>query len=296
MVLESLISPENAENRPGLLTFLGFIYTSLAMFLAYMIFKQYSSLFMVFLATIASIPLMYRLIKMEEEKDVTDTSEVVLLKEHWKALSALMYLFLGATLAFVFWYVVLPSSTISILFDGQTSTIISINGRTTELSQEKITGNAVTGSATSLNVLSKIFFNNVKVLLFCVLFSFLYGAGAIFILLWNASVIGTAIGNFIRSNIAVISTQMGGAGIGAYFSVVSIGLFKYVIHGFPEILAYFVGALAGGIISIAIINHDVTTRKFEHVILDAADLMMLSLVITFIAAILEVYVTPIFFT
>lgn len=294
MVLESLISPEKAENRPGLLTFLGFIYTSLAMFLAYMIFKQYSSLFMVFLATIASIPLMYKLIKMEEEKDLTDTSEVLLLKEHWKALSAFMYLFLGATLAFVFWYVVLPSSTISVLFESQTSTIISINGRTTELTQGSITGN-VTGSATSFNVFSKIFFNNVKVLLFCVLFSFLYGAGAIFILIWNASVIGTAIGNFIRSNIAALAAQAGGASIGAYFSVVSIGLFKYVIHGFPEILAYFVGALAGGIISIAIINHDVMTRKFEHVILDAADLMMLALVITFIAAILEVYVTPLFF-
>lgn len=295
MVLESLISPEKAENKPGLLTFLGFIYTSLAMFLAYMIFKQYSSLFMVFLATIASMPLMYRLIKMEEEKDLTDTSEVILLKEHWKALSALMYLFLGATLAFVFWYAVLPSSTISVLFESQTSTIIAINGRTTELSQGSITGNVVTGSATSFNIFSKIFFNNVKVLLFCILFSFLYGAGAIFILLWNASVIGTAIGNFIRSNIAALAAQVGGAGIGAYFSVVSIGLFKYVIHGFPEILAYFVGALAGGIISIAIINHDVATRKFEHVILDAADLMMLALVITFIAAILEVYVTPMFF-
>ncbi len=296
MVLESLISPEKAENKPALLIFLGFIYTSLAMFLAYMIFKQYSSLFMVFLATIASVPLMYRLIKMEEEKDLTDTSEVMLLKEHWKALSALMYLFLGATLAFVFWYTVLPSDTISVLFESQTSTIISINGRTTEISGAgDITGNAITGRATSFSVFSKIFFNNVKVLLFCVLFSFLYGAGAIFILLWNASVIGTAIGNFIRSNISALATQAGGATIGGYFSVVSVGLFKYVIHGFPEILAYFVGALAGGIISIAIINHDVATRKFEHVLLDAADLMMLALVITFVAALLEVYVTPAIF-
>jgi uncharacterized membrane protein SpoIIM required for sporulation len=296
MVLESLISPDNAENKPALLIFLGFMYTSLAMFLAYMIFKQYSSLFMVFLATIASVPLMYKLMKMEEEKDLTDTSEVILLKEHWKALSAFMYLFLGATLAFVFWYVVLPSETVSVLFESQTSTIISINGRTTAITQNEVTGNVITGGATSFNVFSKIFFNNVKVLLFCVLFSFLYGAGAIFILLWNASVIGTAIGNFIRSNIAAMVTQAGGASIGGYFSIVSIGLFKYVIHGFPEILGYFVGALAGGIISIAVINHDVASRKFEHVLLDAADLMMLALVITFVAALLEVYITPMIFS
>ncbi|MGV8150482.1 MAG: stage II sporulation protein M [Candidatus Woesearchaeota archaeon] len=286
MVLESLISPENAENKPALLTFLGFIYTSLAMFLAYMIFKQYSSLFMIFLSTIASIPIVYKLIKMEEQKDMTDTTEVLLLKEHWKALSAFMYLFLGATLACTLWYVVLPPDTVSILFESQTSTIISINGRSTE---------TITGNATAFNIFSKIFFNNIKVLLFCVLFSFIYGAGAIFILTWNASVIGVAIGNFIRTSLSSIATQYGSVGLGSYLGVVSLGLFKYAIHGIPEILAYFVGALAGGIISIAIINHDVSSRKFEHVLLDAADLLMLSIAITFIAALLEVYVTPIFF-
>ena len=34
---------------------------------------------------------------------------------------------------------------------------------------------------------------------FCLLFSLIYGSGAIFILTWNASVLGTAIGNYIKS-------------------------------------------------------------------------------------------------
>jgi uncharacterized membrane protein SpoIIM required for sporulation len=127
------------------------------------------------------------------------------------------------------------------------------------------------------------------------MFSFLYGAGAIFILMWNASVIGVAIGNFIRTNVAALANQLGGITIGGYFSVVSIGLFKYVIHGIPEILAYFVAALAGGIISIAIINHEYSSRKFEHILLDAADLLLLSIAIIFIAGLLEVYVTPVVF-
>src|SRR3989338_7137463 len=148
MVLESLISPENAENRPALMVLLGFLYTSLAMLLAYIIFKQYSSLFMIFLSTMASIPIIYKLIKMEEQKGLTDTSEVLLLKEHWKALSGFLYLFLGATLAFVLWYVVLPPDTISVLFESQVSTISSINGRAT-----------ITGNATGFEVFSKIFFN-----------------------------------------------------------------------------------------------------------------------------------------
>lgn len=293
MVLEALINPEKAESTPSLMILLGFFYTSIAMFLGYYIFKEYSSLFMTFLATIASIPIIYKLTKLEEQKDLTDSSESMLLKEHAKALSSFMYLFLGATLAFMFWYIVLPSSTIAVLFSSQSSTIAAINGKTTDISgMTSATGNAIS----PLNAFSRIFFNNVKVLLFCILFSFLYGAGAIFILIWNASVIGTAMGNFIRTNLAALANQMGGLSLGSYLSVVSIGLFKYVIHGVPEILAYFVGALAGGIISVAIINHDISTRKFEHVILDSADLLMLSLFILFIAALLEVFVTPAIFS
>ena len=292
MVLENLINPEKAESKPSLMVILGFFYTTLAMLLSYFIFKSYSSLFMIFLATIAAIPIIYRLIKMEEQKDVTDMEEKILLKEHYRALSSFMYLFLGATLAFALWYVVLPSNTISVLYESQASTITSINGRTTSYAIDNATGNAVN----SFGVFTRIFFNNIKVLLFCILFSFLYGAGSLFILIWNASIVGTAIGNFVRTNIATLATQIGVASLGTYFSVVSIGLFKYVIHGFPEILAYFIAALAGGIISIAIINHDFATRKFEHILLDSADLLMLSIFVLFVAALLEVFVTPILFS
>lgn len=157
-------------------------------------------------------------------------------------------------------------------------------------------GHDVTGySTSSLKTFTNIFFNNIKVLIFCILFSFLYGVGAIFILTWNASVIGVAIGNYIRLNLAEIAQKIGWQKGMEYFSVISYGLLKYVIHGIPEILAYFVAALAGGIISVGVIRHDFKGRKFEHIILDAADLLILSIVILFIAAILEVWVTPLIF-
>jgi uncharacterized membrane protein SpoIIM required for sporulation len=286
MVLEDFLNPEKAESKPSIMIMLGFFYASLGMLISIMIFESYSSLFMVFLTTIASLPLIYKIIKLEEQKDLTDMEEKILLKEHYKALSSFMLLFVGATLAFSFWYVVLPPSTITTLFQSQMSTISTINGQVTDFSGL---------SVDHFGVFSRIFFNNVKVLLFCVLFSFLYGAGAIFILIWNASVVGTAIGNFIRTHLASIAQQLGGISLGSYFSIVGIGLFKYSIHGFFEILAYFVAALAGGIISIAIINHDFSTRKFEHVLLDSADLLMLSMFILFVAALLEVFVTPAIF-
>jgi uncharacterized membrane protein SpoIIM required for sporulation len=72
-------------------------------------------------------------------------------------------------------------------------------------------------------------------------------------------------------------------------------LFKYFIHGIPEILSYFVAGLAGGIISIAVIRHDYGTKKFEHIILDSADLFLLAIGLVLLAAVLEVWVTPLIF-
>ncbi|MBU0471309.1 MAG: stage II sporulation protein M [Nanoarchaeota archaeon] len=283
MVLESLTNPFKAENNPGKLIVLGFIYASVATFLSLWIFRSYSSLIMVFLTVMACIPLLYNTIKMEEEKDLQDMGERWLLKEHSKALMAFMALFIGVSLACVLWYVVLPSDTVSVLFETQTATIQNINPSVTG----QVAGNT--------NHFVRIFLNNVKVLIFCVLFSFLYGSGAIFILTWNASVIGVAMGNFIRSNLSYYSSLYGFEKTAQYFQIISVGLLKYVIHGIPEILAYFVAGLAGGIISVAVIRHDFGTRKFEHILLDSADLILLSILLLFIAGLLEVWVTPVIF-
>jgi hypothetical protein len=66
-----------------------------------------------------------------------------------------------------------------------------------------------------------------------------------FILTWNASVIGAAIGNFIRTEISRYAGSLGFAKAAAYFQIISLGLLKYAIHGIPEILAYFTAAGRG---------------------------------------------------
>lgn len=283
MVLESLINPANAEKTPRMLLLYGAIYTIAGIILALAVFKAYATLIFVFLAAMAAIPLIYNMIKYEEEKDLTDMGETLLLKEHGKALRAFMLLFIGMTLASVAAYTLLPSETVGSLFDSQTKTITTINGRATG------------GFGHDVGIFSKIFLNNVGVMIYCIVFSLLYGAGAIFILSWNASVIGVAIGNFIRGNFASYAHLVGFDKVAQYFQIVSIGLLKYIIHGVPEILAYFTAGLAGGIISIAIIKHDMKTRKFEHILLDSADLILVSIALLFIAGVLEVWVTPLIF-
>lgn len=282
MVLESLLSPWKAERQPTRLLFLGALYCTVGIFLSLWVFRSESSLIMVFLSSMAAIPLVYNTIRFEGRKDLEGMDERTLLKEHAKALSAFIYLFIGMTIAYAFWYAVLSSDTITVLFETQQATISSI-------------GAPVTGAATKFSAFSTIFLNNVRVLVFCVLFSFLYGSGAIFILSWNASVIGTAMGNILRNGLAEAAGLLGFERIAHYFHTFSYGLLRYALHGIPEILAYFVAGLAGGIISVAAINHKVGSQKFEHILLDSADLLLLSLAILFLAGILEVWVTPLFF-
>jgi len=247
------------------------------------IFREQASLIMVFLTVMACIPIVYNTMKFEEKKDLIIDKEITLLKEHNKAIVFLMFLFIGITVSCVAWYVFLPASTVGSLFDKQTQTIESIN-------------NMVSGSlAQQFSTFIKIFFNNVKVLSYSILFAFIYGAGAIFILTWNATVIGAAIGNFIRSNISQYASSIGMAKAGSYFQVVSVGLLRYSLHGIPEIIAYFYGGLAGGIISVAIIKHHYQSEKFSNILFDASELLVISIAFLLVAAFLEVYATPLLF-
>ncbi len=283
MVVESLLNPFKAEKKPWEMFFLGFLYTTIGIFLSLWIFRDQASLIMVFMITMAALPIFYNTIKFEESKDMLIDSEALILKEHNKAISFFMYMFVGITFACALWYALLPTSTINYLFDKQVGTIQAINNQ--------VSGNVIQ----NLGIFGKIVFNNFKVLAFSVLFAIIYGAGAIFILAWNATVIGAAIGNFIRSNISSYTNSLGLLEAGNYFHVVSLGLLKYSIHGLPEIVAYFYGGLAGGILSVALIRKHFNTEKFSKILVDFSELILIAVGFLIAAAFLEVYVTPALF-
>ena len=125
-----------------------------------------------------------------------------------------------------------------------------------------------------------IFLNNMRVLLFCITFAFFYGVGAIFILTWNASIIGVVISNFAKNSIGNIT------------AAISIALARYLIHGIPEIIAYFMAGLAGGIISIAVVRHHFKSEQFRHILTDSLDLVIGAIMMLVIAGLLEIFVSP----
>ena len=289
-MFETLINPRCATRRPWQMFFIGLLYAALAVFIADFVFlknpvfEKHISIIIVFFTVMLSLPFMFYMIKQEETKDDKIREERKLIKEHGKALSALLFLFMGYVVAFSVLFMVMPQSMTASNFGIQVETYCSINSPGNVegcVSGNLATGGAITGMATlqeKMNRLSSILSNNFYVLLLSLAFSFIFGAGAIFILAWNASVIAAAVGIFAK-----------------HPSALHQGLMRYMIHGIPEIAAYFVAALAGGIISIAVIKHEFRHERFWHILQDSLDLIILSLVILLFAGLIEVFITPALF-
>jgi len=274
MVLESLIGPIKAEKNKKWLFVYGLVYAVIGVVMALWVFRSQASMVMVFLTVIAAFPLFYKTLRYEEKKDLRkNITESVLIKEHGEALKYLMFMFMGFVVAYTLLFLVLPKDLTQSLFSSQLTTIESINSN-------------ITGNTASLDIFFKVLANNLRVMFFCIFFAFFYGAGALFILAWNASVIGAAAGGFVQSKVSEY---------GSYLLAFPISIMRYMTHGIFEILAYFIAGLAGGIISVAVINHKTTSEQFKHIIIDSLDLMLLGFVVLIFAAFVEVYITPIFF-
>ena len=285
-MLEMLITAKKAERRPWELFFIGAFYASLSVLLVNWIFAQdavlsgYSGILVVTFTVMFSMPFMYYVIKLEESKVTDSKGAISLIREHKNAIYAFMWLFFGFVVAFSVFYIILPT-TYSFKAQIETYCVINRPANFNECVRQYGIEDVAQPTAFLSNTerLFLIFSNNIYVLFFTLVFSLIFGAGVIFILAWNASVIAAAVGIFSNSSLAGLP----------------LGLARFMIHGIPEIASYFIVALAGGLVSIAVIRQETGTEKFWSVLQDALNLIILAVIVLFAGALLEVFVTPILF-
>jgi len=286
-MLEMLINPREAEKGPWKMFFIGLVYASLSLLLVNWFFSadavlsRFSGLIVVTFSVMFTLPFMYFLIKQEEKEDEVVEGFWGVWKAHSDALYGFMWLFLGFIIAFAFWYMILQNS---MLFNAQIETYCMINNPGINLEDcvakysftkpFQATG-AVTKQVRFLSILE----NNIYVMIFTLLFSLIFGAGAMFVLAWNASVIAGAIGIFTKYQIKEMP----------------FGILRYMIHGFPEIAAYFVTALAGGMFGVGVIRNGIRNKKFLRIVENTIILLFISIIILILAALVEVYITPLLF-
>jgi len=268
LVFESIFSSKVVRKNPWKMLLLGIIYSSAGILLSMWIFPSDPSLSAVFLTVIAGVPLLVKVLKIEETESFTK-KEYPLVGNHKDVLGVIFFLFIGLLISFTAWYLILPEETANQVFSIQRNTIQRINTN-------------IQGSYIQVEYLKTILANNFKVLFFCLVFSLLYGAGALFIITWNSSVLGTAIGNAIKTNVT---------GALSYFSAIPMGFGQYLLHGVPELIAYFLAGIAGGIISAAVIRHKPKSKKFKEVVLDSIDLIILASIVLIASGLIEVYIS-----
>ena len=285
-MLESMINPKRAEKGPWKMLFIGLLYGSLSLLLVHFLFKgdsvlsKFSGLIVVLFCVMFSLPFMYFIIKNEEQEDEEIEGFWGVWKTHGDAIYAFLWLFLGFIIAFSFWNVILQDPK---LLNAQIETYCSINspGSVEDcVAKYAFTSKVISSSASTSTVrFVSIIGNNFGVLILTLIFSLIFGAGAIFILAWNASVISAAIGIFTRYSIKDIP----------------FGLLRYMVHGFPEIAAYFITALAGGMFGIGVARHGLGDKKFVKVLVHVGMLLIIAIAVLIVAALIEVYFTPLLF-
>ncbi|MBR9706835.1 MAG: stage II sporulation protein M [Candidatus Diapherotrites archaeon] len=281
MVLESILQPDDVDNRPELVVIMALVATSIALLLTGIAFSSESSMLWIAFVTIALMPFMVAFFKKEEFEAVSYDKETTFMERNSDVLKLYYLFFFGIIFATALWYAMLPQDTITDLFGEQLKTVKSVQ----DLS------NSMTGQFLGLgNVFDKntvlIFENNLWVLILILITSFIYGAGALFIITWNASVIGVFIGDTIRQLYTVVysGAEYGGLLAFGHGFYASLG---FLPHGILELAAYSLAAVAGSILSAAIVRKKHLKNEFKIVTKDALVLIAIAILLVALGAFVE---------
>ncbi len=311
MVLESLVSLKEGIKNPLSVFYLSVIVTLISFIISFIIFKHDVGLYSVILTTFGLIPFMTKLCLYEGKKVNMKREEGILnllffyLKDKKSILRLLGWMFVPFFLGLLLFLNSLNITVLVLLFlslylgifliaslflfsfyrevimvfvaafTGMTLTFsiiylllpAEIAEKTFKTQIDEI--KAIRGYFWLGGTFQTILANNIGVLFIVFLFSFIYGSGAIFILAWNASILATAA--------SMLANSLGGA------YKLPIALISYLPHGSLEIIAYFLAAIAGAIVSYYFTRNS----KSSVVIEDSLLLLALGLVFLLLGAAIE---------
>lgn len=264
-MLENILKPDWLERKPRFAFLIGFVYSVIAIFSAYLVFPKSQGIASIAFLSVLLVPSLNAILKIEELQDASEKTFSVkkIFRDHSDIIQVYALLFLGIFFAYGLFSLMFSNLLVSGLFDSQ----LRILG---------ITGKAFGG----LDFLS-ITINNLKVFMIFLILSLIFGAGSILFLSWNASAWGVIF--------AYISTRSGNA-----FDNFTVIIAKVFPHMILEAGAYFFAIIAGGIMSQAILREKLGSKKFNYVLKGGSVFVLIGLLILILAAVVEVYIYPLF--
>jgi len=266
-MLEQLYSEKWISQKGFFSILLGFTYAVFGIASALVVFPTDPALAAVAFTSLLLLPSLNNLLTQETKQaaaeknfDLTDP-----FKNHKDIFVVYFSTFLGILLAFSFFSLVLPSISTSQLFSSQ----IAILGPA--------------GQAAEPSAFGSIVSNNLMVFVVIFFASFIYGAGSIFVIAWNASVWGV-----IFAITAQKAAYAAGQNPVVYFTLTILAVFP---HMFFEAAAYFMVAISGAIVGRASLTEKFLSDRFTKVVQDAVVIFFVAVLVLLLAAYIETFIT-----
>ncbi|RME77951.1 hypothetical protein D6774_02965 [Candidatus Woesearchaeota archaeon] len=266
-MFESLVNGRRALEQPWVVFFFGLLFTLISFAGAFVALREEISLLMLFFWTLLTVPLLMEvLLRSEGEFRATHPFFEV----HRRVIEVYVLLFFGLFVGYVLLSFLLPPTLASEVFSFQQEYVLNTKGLSLETFESFLEGLPPISLEQTLAILSK----NLFLALLAFGLSFLYGASSMFLVVLNGSVFAT----FLVEMIKLIATTKEQA-------IKIVLLFS--IHLIPEVTGFLIAAIAGGLLSQAVLS-----KKWKKAIArDAFKLFALSICCIVLAAILEVYVS-----
>jgi uncharacterized membrane protein SpoIIM required for sporulation len=115
---------------------------------------------------------------------------------------------------------------------------------------------------------------NILVVVIAFILSIFYGAGALFLIVLNASVFAAFMVHIVKET-------------GNALGIILI----FLIHLIPEVSGFLLAAIAGGVVSRAIYRERFMSQGFKNVMKDAFVMLTIAVALIILAAFLEVFVS-----
>ena len=274
MVFEAIFRVNVAEKRPFISFFYGLVFTVLGLFAALMFFRRSLSLTTIFIITLLLIPTLMQLLSKEEKRE-SEFGLKHFFKNHKDIIEIYFFSFLGVLVGYIIIGLFIQgSAAYGDVFSFQNSFLEGQEGLTADL----LFGFYQEAPTHSVQDLMGIMSNNLLFVIVCFIFSLFYGASAIFLLILNASVFASFL-LFLFRNLA-----------SDWVASIKIFVF-FLIHLVPEVGGFLLAAIAGGVISKAVVVERHNTERFRRVVKDATVLLLIAFALIAVGAVLEVYVT-----
>ena len=277
MVLELIFKTKDSIRKPVDALILGIIIPSIAFVTSSLLFSGYSVSYLIGISTIfftvvLSLPTFNNLYRYEEKIEVIDKKSFF--HRHKNIIDFFIYFFIGTFIVFFILSFLFPDKVFSKdnLYGGEYQSVETLREKyNTNLPPPTLQG----------NLLNRIFYNNMRVLIISFVLSFFYGSGALFLITLNASVFASEFVKAIQiKSPFFFDTMSNFYFIGCNFSIL-------FLHMIPEVSSYLVAAIAGGVLSKAVMKENLLSKQFLNVLQNVILLIILSFALVFIAAGIE---------